>query len=751
MRAVLRHRPTQAGLLLGAVAAAGLQASRLTAIHGVESAVALGVLLPPAVALTAASWVAEERARAAPELGRALRLAALAAVLQFALPLGLLALASLFVRNCTPVEGLAFMLLGPGFGVGLALPTGLLAGLAVRQRGLRRALAVVPPLLGVALAVHGFLSSPAVFFYGHYFGYFPGAIYDELVGLPAPLVFMRLATAAWIAAAWCVVIGATGGRLRLTRGASRPWALLAAATCAIFGLGLDLHRPELGIGSNQAHIREVLGATHNSERCHLILPREYPDKARLGADCDFRVRQMEDFFGLRQPGAVRVYLFRSAAEKRALMGAARTNIAKPWRREIYLQVERWPHPIMAHEVAHIVAGNAGVGPLRIAGSFGGLWPNPGLIEGVAVAADFRGTQGLSPHQWARAALQLDRAPPLSHLLGAGFLATNKRLAYVMAGSFLRFLRDTRGRAVVRHIYQRGEVAAVVGRPLSELETEWHAFLRGVQLPEQARALATQRFTGRSVLSSICPHRVAALRQQLGRDLAAGDEGRAVRTCRRVLEVDPRDTATRAQLAALLADAGSPGLTAELDRLAELGADLALAHARHAVADAQWRAGDLPAARTAYAALLAEPQAPDARRLLRVKHAALSGSAKQAALLRALLLGDGAAEPAGPALAIHLVRALREERSDGLPHYLEARQLYYAHAPARAAAMLDESLAAGLPGAELTREAMRLSALCHQLAGHDAVATARWRSLAALGGPAERYMATDFLSRLAMQR
>ena len=44
------------------------------------------------------------------------------------------------------------------------------------------------------------------------------------------------------------------------------------------------------------------------------------------------------------------------------MGAMRVYIAKPWRREVYLQLADFPHPVFAHELAHVVARNASSGP-----------------------------------------------------------------------------------------------------------------------------------------------------------------------------------------------------------------------------------------------------------------------------------------------------------------------------------------------------------------------------------------------------
>ena len=38
------------------------------------------------------------------------------------------------------------------------------------------------------------------------------------------------------------------------------------------------------------------------------------------------------------------------------MGAADTYIAKPWRREVYVQAAGYPHPVLGHELMHVLAG-----------------------------------------------------------------------------------------------------------------------------------------------------------------------------------------------------------------------------------------------------------------------------------------------------------------------------------------------------------------------------------------------------------
>ncbi len=102
------------------------------------------------------------------------------------------------------------------------------------------------------------------------------------------------------------------------------------------------------------------------------------------------------------------------------MGAADTLIAKPWRHEVYVQLSAYPHPVLGHELAHVVAGSFGRGPFRIAGSAGGLWPDPGLIEGVAVAASPDDDE-LTDAQWAHAMLDLGSLPPMASVFSLGFL------------------------------------------------------------------------------------------------------------------------------------------------------------------------------------------------------------------------------------------------------------------------------------------------------------------------------------------
>ena len=100
-----------------------------------------------------------------------------------------------------------------------------------------------------------------------------------------------------------------------------------------------------------------------------------------------------------------------------------------------------------------------------------------------------------------------------------------------------------------------------------------------------------------------------------------------------------------------------------------------------------------------------------------------------------------------ATAVHLARELRAERSDGLPQYLEARQLYFQKRFARAAALLGEARRLGLPTRELQSEATRVEAISLYATSDLAGATARFQELRDDGVPAHRADAEDWLSHI----
>jgi hypothetical protein len=457
---------------------------------------------------------------------------------------------------------------------------------------------------------------------------------------------------------------------------------------------------------------------------------------------------------VRENARVTAYFFRSAAEKRALMGAARVYIAKPWRREAYLQLAGLPHPVLAHELAHVVARHASDGPFGVPGKLFGLIPEPTLVEGLAVALEPVSRDELTPHQWAKAAKAAKVAPPLAELLGPRFLSQNQALAYTLAGSFLRYVLDTYGADKVRAIYRAGDVQAPLGHSFAELERRWEAALAGVPLPTQAAALAQQRFERPGVFSQVCPHLVERLEGELGAVLAAGDGTRALQVCKELLAIDPRNTGTRATYAGTLAERGdTAGVARELAALRGPPSAPAsvIARAETLVADAHYTRADFSAARAAYRRLLAAPQAEAELRQLEVKLLALDAGEPARSIVAELLIGRGG-KPPDARTAMHLIRRLHPLRRDGLAHYLEGRQLAAAGRPDLARPLLETALGRGLPTRRLRVEAARNAMVAAFLVGAlDAAASYAARLGSGDATLSERAEASDMLRRIEHRR
>lgn len=703
----------------GTVVALGLSASPLTAVHGVESALALGILLPPAIAGSAALDALRWPARASLLL---LRVTALRSLVAWAWPTLLLALGSVRVRQCTPLEGFTFMVLGPLVGVGLAAISGLWVGsllapgsLAKRRPRLVPVLAATLPVVALGVGVFRFWSTPTISIYGAYAGWFPGTIYDEDVALTPTYVSQRVLVVTLtlgLTALWSAARDPLSGGPRALAARQRPGLMALAGLGVALFLGAVWFAPELGHASSRAYIDEQLGRVLPGQRCVLHAPRELPLESarRLLDDCEFSVAQAEQGLGVTATQPVHAFFYRSMDEKRRLMGAGATFIAKPWRDEVHLQLGGWPHPVLAHEVVHAIARYASRGPFAVSGELGGWLPNPGLIEGVAVAIAWDDRDGLTPDEWSAALLAHDALPSPRDFMGLRFGTIEPRRAYSAAGSFVRYLREREGVATLREVHRLGRVEGVTRASLAELERGWKAHLRGLTLPEGALDLVALRLTRGSIFETVCPHRVAQLRTTLAGDIAAADLPSARRTCSELLAIDPNDLGTRAHAVGVEARAGDfARAEAGLRWLTDHHAPKAIeAFAESALADAYLMRDEFDRAHDAYAALL--PLQPDeaSRRQVEVKLLALRASRAQARLLRALLLGERFQMP-GPGRAMQLTQELDGLRGDGLAPYLAARQLMGESAYAAALVPLRVAERRGLPLPSLVREHRRMLA------------------------------------------
>lgn len=686
---------------LALVFGAALTSDRLLGLPGAESSLFLGALFAPIVALTIAL---DEREHA--------RLGLLVGALSRATRLFLIAITplylhTLFVPFCAPIEGGLFLGFGALSGFLLAALIGLFARVYIKPRAWRMLFTLALTLGSILLGVLEFFFTPGIAIYGEFGGYLPGTFYETGREFPAEFLSYRLGSLFGAFA----LIGAIGIR----RVPARRLALSLLAVVSLAGfLLVRAYGEELDHRTSVKKIDARLGGIVESERCRLHYPRELrPDLRALHLEeCEGFIARAEALFELSpRRRKIDVFFYRSADEKRRLMGAGQIQLAKPWRDEVHLVLQRFPHPILSHELAHIVGAEISTGVFGVPGRLFGLIPNAGLIEGFAVALAFDGSRELDPHQASRALLELGRLPPLAHLTGLAFIRHPAPNAYAAAGSFLRFILDTEGAEALRSIYRESSLAPL-GESLGTLEKRFHTFLRGVELPEGALALAEARFSMPSVFHASCPHETAKMRSQLNLDRASGDFEAMLDTAEAILEIEPADLSARIERVRALALNGDlPTARAAHEELRALNYPAPIvARSLGILADAEWLRGNQERAIKDFEAAIALPMSEDERRNLLLRLYALARGGEVEKALRALFLGEDGRGADGISV-MNLTRDLEESGEAPLAAYLAARQLYFRENYKETLERLDAARGP-LPSEEFERERikMRLHAL-----------------------------------------
>ncbi len=694
---------------------------------GYEQSLASGLVTPSAAAIATALDVSRDDERLSPlgALGRGV----LAGLAFSGISLITALLHAARVGICELWGALLYFLLAAGTGAVMGGAWGAFSGewlgVLVRRGRLRRRrlaavlLALAGPMGGIAISLWRFYGSPMVFAFDPFAGYFSGTLYDTVIDAGAPLLTYRLGSLATLAA--YALVASTMDRSERGWRVALDWRSLLACACGAASLGVFLAGAKLGHMSTAASIAKDLGAEKHGARCDVVYPSTTREQEAnlLVKDCDEQIAQVEKALGTKGPARVRAFFFRDADDKKRLMGGAHTYIAKPWREEVYLQLAGYPHPVLGHELAHVVAGSFGRGPFRIAGAAGGLVPNPGLIEGVAVFGS-PDDEDLTDPQWARAMMQIGILPPMDHVFSLGFLGDASAKSYTLAGAFIEWVAKTFGIEKVHAWYGGADIVALTGKDWAALDGAFHAWLEEIPLPDEAESFARAKFKRPGIFGRKCPHVVDALRSEADTCRDSQRYAEAIERYGEALAKDPSDWASRqgrattmrrhgdkaagkAALEALVADEKTP--RSWRDR------------AEEALADAELIEGATESAAKRYDALAARSLDEDAARTLEVKAiAARSEDARPAVL--ALLLGDAKHGPdifvGGVALG-----AWQTSTSSPLADYLVGRNMISRGFFEKGAAALDAALAGALPTPRIARETLRQRAIAACALGDEA--------------------------------
>jgi hypothetical protein len=618
---------------------------------------------------------------------------------------------------CDPFELVAFFPLLTLPSALLASASGVLCGFWAKRPGRAVGLHALLVLLSAIPTAWPIVFGPQVYAFNHFLGHLPGPLYDEALVVTPALGWFRLETLlwAWVLAGLAATLLDTGSG-RLGRSGLSSWRLAGLALPLSAIILMETRAPELGLRMTDGYLAEELGGVRDTEHFRLHYPRgkKREDVDRMARDMEFRWMQTQRFLGVAPTERIRVWLYKDEKQKQQLVGAGRTQYAKPWRAELHIQDKPFPHSTLHHELAHVMAAPAGGGFFGVTTRLG-VWPLMGVIEGLAVAADGPVQGDLTLHQWAAGMRRQGLAPDMRKLMGPeGFYQSAPARAYTVAGSFLLYLAETYGAQKLRTVYAHADFQEAYGRPLGELVSEWERHVDGLPLDEASVARAFARFRTGSLFTRACAREVARLAES-AREVLPNDPEDALESYRRAAGLQPEEPAYRlgeaAALSAMERYEDAAGVLAALAGNEKVKGQRVLeAEVAMARADVALRREQPTEARQFLDTVLAQDAGPELTRTAQVKLAGLESNAR-----KAFIDAYFRASPEELRLLL-LSRAQVALPQDAYLSYLLGRRLHQVGAPTLAGEELQRALAdTALPEA-LRREALRLKIEAAYLAG-----------------------------------
>lgn len=414
----------------------------------------------------------------------------------------LIGLASSLIKNdCYLMEGSIFFLLIPTITVFFTTSIGMLVGYFFGRKGVFIGPLII--LIILCYALWKLYYGLSIFVYNPIFGLFPGPLYDEAIPISLTLIVSRITVFFWGILLLLILRVANGLRYSLFG----IWDTIVLIIVVFVLITAHLNESRIGISYTREYITQnILSDSIETDNFIIYFAPGTPEAKNIeliAQDHEWRYKQLKEILDVNSTDKIRSYIYPDIETRKKLLGAGETTIANPIHKEIHLLYDSFPHPILKHELVHVMSGDFGNYILKLS-------PKIGLLEGIAVAADWRG-QRFTPHQWSKAMIEIGIAPGIEDIVGFGFWYAPAQVSYTLMGSFSRYLIDTYGIQNFKKVYKSGDFS-VYEKSLEELAQEWQDYLQRIEIPEETTVIAEARFSGPSIFNATCPRRVAELKK-----------------------------------------------------------------------------------------------------------------------------------------------------------------------------------------------------------------------------------------------
>lgn len=649
-------------------------------------------------------------------------------------------LSSVIKSDCYVKEGVLFYLLIPLVTVFFSTSLGLFAGTVFGRKGFLVGSLVL--IISICLSLWRLYADMPLYSYNAVFGYFPGPLYDEEIPITLGLVAYRGIIVCWGLLLLTSVSVIHGMRYRIVR----DYEVVALVIIVGLLAAGYLNAGELGIGYTRETIKaDYLGASVESE--HFVIHYAKGSKTDkeielIVNDHEWRYHQLSKFLDIKSKEKIHSYIYPDKEMRKRLIGAGDTTISNPIHREMHLVYNSFPHPLLKHELTHVLSSEFGTRVLKVSPKFG-------LVEGLAVAADWnRDAYGYTPHDWSAALLAAvggkggeGVSTGIEDVLGYGFWYRPQQISYTLMGSFCRYLIDTFGIGKFKEFYHTGDTD-VYGVKLGELIAGWRDFLGSIFVPKRLSLLAQYRFSGRSIFQRRCPRRVEALKNKALKEYKSANYVLARSCLEKAYALTPGDSLVAVMLAyTYYYEEDYKGLAAIIERAGGFPASIA-AELMNVQGNALWRQGRREKAIDMFRGIRRELLPSDEAQLIGLKIAAIEKGGRLEEDLRSYF----ASRDKVKRVAI-LNDIVRRYPYYGPAYYLLGRIFFSKGDYAMAAQYLEQAGIAGLPnGSFRQRNRLLLGISYFGLGDYDGARRSFERVINSGSRGGFTYAAEDFVER-----
>lgn len=638
---------------------------------------------------------------------------------------------SVIKEDCFIKEGSIFFVLIPVVSVYFSATLGMLTGYIFGKKGIFIGLLLI---LVIALyALWHLYHGVSIFVYNPIFGFFPGPLYDEAIPITWTLTISRINIVLWGILLLLV--------LRITSGFGhnmiKVWDALILIIVAISIVVISTNKPEIGINYSRGYITEnILSDSLETENFIIYCAPGTPEANKIeliAMDHEWRYKQLDQFLDVDSSEKITSYIYPDIESRKRISGAGETTVANPIHNEIHLVYDSFPHPILKHELVHVMSGEFGNDLLRLS-------PKIGLLEGIAVAADWRG-QRFTPHQWAKIMYEMEIAPEVKDIVGFGFWYAPSEISYTLMGSFSRYLIDAYGIEKFKKAYKSGDFSEY-NKSIDELSLEWKDYLTTIEAPPETKAIAEARFSRPSIFQATCPRKIAQLKNTAYKHFRDDNYFRARENFSDALKLNGSDPNLISWLAY------SHYYDGNFDRAIEIaGSSVPKSKIEENMLEnikgnSEWQTGNSEEALRIFNNLRTEQTTDNLTRELEIKISAISqGSIVEESIKEFFATRDEMLQLA------YLQEAIKEKPSYAPAYYLKGRLFFNEGEYEKAAPNLIEANLLGLPTESLTNENLRILGISQFANGRydQAIITFNYLLLLEENDAARQY-AKDFIER-----